>query len=265
VPITYSGWTSQLNLIQPHALVSGTIFASMTFSETAGIYRSDDYGESWQYIGPTKAISEAAGMAFDAVDPNLIYIGTNGTGLWRSTDGGDHWVHVPISNTLAPVSVPAIAAHPDIPNKVYIRTYSHATTPNPEPELWVSEDAGESWQPLTYVFLGVDLLVVPPLPDSPSYSLYTGCEPGLCRSGDDGQTWKPVEGSPRPEMIAAASDGERVMIYLGSPGGLVTQVGEQRMSTANTILGEATIFGGGVYRLTKILPTDWLYLPTIAR
>jgi hypothetical protein len=55
------------------------------------------------------------------------------------------------------------------------------------------------------------------------------------------------------------------MIYLGSPGGLVTQAGEQRTSTANTILGEATIFGGGVYRLTKILPTDWLYLPTIVR
>jgi hypothetical protein len=58
-----------------------------------------------------------------------------------------------------------IAVHPNVSNKVYIRTYTFAISPNPEPELWVSENAGATWQLITYGFFGgVDLLVTPPLP-----------------------------------------------------------------------------------------------------
>ena len=158
-----------------------------------------------------------------------------------------------------------IAVHPNVPGKVYVRAFSYANTPNPEPELWVSEDSGDTWQPMAYVFLGVDLLVAPPLPGHPPYTLYTGCEKGLCRSTDDGNTWDIIEGVPRPEILTAASDGRRSVIYLGVPGGLAYQAGGQTISLPNAITGDVTIMGGGVYRLTMLLPTDWVYLPLIVR
>jgi hypothetical protein len=161
--------------------------------------------------------------------------------------------------------VEAIATHPDVGGKVYVRTYSYAEFPNPEPELWVSEDAGETWAPLAYVFLGVDLIVSPPVPDQPAYSLYTGCETGLCRSDDDGQTWEPVEGAPRPEFLDAVSDGERSVIYLGSFGGLVSSVEAQRVRVLEAAPEEASVLGGGVYRLATRLDSHPIYLPLVLR
>ena len=228
-------------------------------------YRSDDYGENWTHIEQYQPIKRISEMAYDAFNPNLIYAATYESGLWQSTDGGDNWDQIPVDDVQPPVVIAAIAVHPNVPNKVYIRTYSFAVTPNPEPELWISENAGATWQSLTYVFLGVDLLVAPPIPEQLLYSLYTGCVAGLCRSIDDGATWVPTEGVPRPEILTAATDGERAVIYMGTPGGLVYSAGVQTALSLDTIPGRGNVFGGGVYRLTTRLPTDWVYLPSVLR
>jgi photosystem II stability/assembly factor-like uncharacterized protein len=273
LPAPYTGWTGELTTIAAHPLVSGTLLAGAAFYEDrsdfdksiepCGFYRSTDYGESWQFLGPTPAISEVLEIAFDAVDPDLIYATTNGDGLWRSTDGGTRWVQIPISDTAFPLVVESIVAHPDLSGKVYVRTYSYAESPNPEPDLWRSEDAGNTWQPMAYAFLAIDLLISPPVPGQAAYTLYTGCEAGLCRSSDDGQTWEPVEGAPRPEILAGASDGEREVIYLGSPGGLVTSVGLQSTLSAELLPGQGSVLGSGVYRLTRRLAGHRAYLPSI--
>ncbi len=271
LPAAYAGWTSNLFAITPSPHTAGRVLVGAYLSppgdgDRVGIfYRSDDYGESWTYIEPPQTIDWISEIAYDAFNPNLIYAATDESGLWRSTDGGDSWGYVPVANVQAPIAVNAITVHPNMPNKVYIRTSSFAGTPNPEPELWVSEDAGASWQPLTYVFSGVDLEVSPPIPGQYDYSLYTGCEAGLCRSLDDGATWIPIEGVPRPEILTAATDGERSILYMGTPGGLVNSSGVQTETTLDTASVEYGILGGGVYRLTNLLPTDWVYLPIIAR
>ena len=274
LPSSYAGMFSGSFAITPSPHTPGRVLVGASLRPPGGeggddyvgiFYRSDDYGASWNTIEPSQPIKRIREIAYDAFNPNLVYATTEDSGLWRSTDSGDSWEFVPVANVLPPISVPAIAVHPNIPNKVYIRTYSFAATPNPEPELWVSEDAGASWQPLAYVFLGVDLEVSPPVSGQYDYDLYTGCEAGLCRSIDDGATWIPIEGVPRPEILTAATDGERSILYMGTPGGLVSSAGVQTETTLDTASGEYSILGGGVYRLTSVLPTDWVYLPLVAR
>ena len=102
----------------------------------------------------------------------------------------------------------------------------------------------------------VDLIVAPALPDQIFYSLYSGCS-GLCRSTDDGLTWVTNTSIPRPEILIAAAEGDRSIIYLGTPGGLASDAN----SRAETIPGLGSINGAGIYRLTNLLETRTIYLP----
>ena len=135
IPTAYAGYRLGSFTIQPSPHISGQIFVGASFSPpdasdyTGIFYRSADHGVTWGYIETPTPFKRITEIAFDAFNSNLIYAGTGGTGLWRSTDGGDNWVQVPISNTQSPVSIAAIAVHPNIPNKAYLRTY--ATQPHP--------------------------------------------------------------------------------------------------------------------------------------
>jgi photosystem II stability/assembly factor-like uncharacterized protein len=271
LPATYAGWTGDLTAIAAHPQVTGTLFAGAAFHQDgasldpAGIYRSDDHGLNWQFVGPTSPISEVLDFAFDAANPDLIYAATYRSGLWRSTNGGLNWAQLPITDVQSLLLIEAIATHPQVPGKLFVRTASYAESPNPQSHLWLSEDAGDTWQEISEASLSIDLLISPPLPGPYNYALYTGCADGLCRSTDDGATWGALEGTVRPEMLAGTADGERVAIYMGTFGGLATSVEGQAVRSWNTTAADASIFGGGIYRLTSALPTDWVYLPFVLK
>jgi hypothetical protein len=162
-----------------------------------------------------------------------------------------------------------------------VRLYSYADRPNPQPNLFVSHDGGLTWGELPdvdTVFGGIGgkgLVFSPPAPDSAPYTLYSGCEVGLCRSRDGAQTWEQVEGAPRPSSnslyntaLVANSDSQRTRLYLGTPGGVVTTEGLAHTSAIEIIEScamEYSVLGGGVYRLTSILYTDSVFLPLVER
>ena len=287
LPLTWSAETGELMTAVPHPLVPGRILASAGFcrdtahcnsgKEPNGFYASDDYGESWSYLGPTPPISEVLNIAFDSRDPDLVYAGTQGDGLWKSSDGGAGWQAVSIPGMLPPIYIADIAAHPHLTHTVYVRLYSYASSPNPQPNLFVSPDAGVTWQELPDVDTvfggggGVGLVFVPPAPDSAPYALYTGCDPGLCRSLDGGLTWAQVEGAPRPVVnsnnpaLEAATDGQRSRLYIGTPGGIASSV-FRAAGVQDVIPGLGQVYGGGVYRYT-MMPIEgrWVYLPLVLR
>jgi photosystem II stability/assembly factor-like uncharacterized protein len=270
LPPAYVGWTCSSFAILPSPHTQNWVLVGASLTPPGGgevesiFYVSNDGGAHWSYIEPSQTIGRVTEMVYDALNPNLVYAGTEGTGLWRSTNGGSSWTSVPVVNE-SNISVAAIAVHPNVTNKVYLRSYSTVDGPNPEPELWFSENAGASWKPMSYVFLGVDLLMAPPIPNQFLYTLYTGCSLGLCRSFNDGIIWDSIVGMPRPEILSAASDGERSIVYLGTPGGLVYSAGIQASAQPNAIPGRGNLGGGGIYRLTTLLPTHWVYLPLIMR
>ena len=122
-----------------------------------GVYRSKDGGGNWERVLGSSERAGAADLTLDAHFPNVLYAslwevhrnfwelssGGPGSGLWRSTDGGDTWTDLrsrlplPASALLGKIGVSASAARP---GRVWALIESGA-----EPGLYRSDDFGDTW------------------------------------------------------------------------------------------------------------------------
>ena len=66
-----------------------------------GVYKSTDHGTTWQVRNDGLGSLNIRSLALSPSDPNTIYAGTNGTGLYRSRNGGERWESVPLIVTQA--------------------------------------------------------------------------------------------------------------------------------------------------------------------
>jgi photosystem II stability/assembly factor-like uncharacterized protein len=61
-----------------------------------GIHKSINGGMSWQPVNRGLASLNIRSLVQSPLDPNVFYAGTNGSGLYRSPDGGETWMPVPL-------------------------------------------------------------------------------------------------------------------------------------------------------------------------
>ena len=200
-------------------------------------------------------------LAYDTVNPDQVYIGTQGTGLWKSINGGTNWEQV--TTFPGAYQVASIATHPYVANRVFVQSVDEFGS---NPRLHVSHDAGETWEELPCDACGVLAFA-----KTQPATLYTGTGnwKGLRRSIDGGYTWNQVMSFPAANIytLATGMEGERVVVYVGIPGSLsVSSTGTLPLYKAysDVIPGLGSVMGGGVYRLTNRIPS-LLYLPIIAR
>jgi len=259
LPVTYTGFgRGDADVIAPHPLIPGRMLVGSNVQDSGNpdhhfglVYASDDYGQSWAYMGPTQPISSIIDIAYDAVNPDLVYMATVSTGQWKSADGGATWSALPF--TLVGNIFDVIAPHPTLSGHLILVTGGPT---NDISGLFSSQDAGETWTLLPNS-AGSPLVYAPTIPPT----LYafgiegeTGHQYVLRRSMDNGLTWETVAGAPGPTRLATATDGERVVLYVGSPGGMVAQ-----------FTPEEVLLGAGVYRWTSLLPTNRVYLPLVLK
>ena len=123
-----------------------------------GVYRTKDGGDTWERILFTDEGTGAADITIDPKNPNILYAamwsihintwglrsGGPGGGIYRSMDGGDSWE--PMTKNGLPggtkrlVGKTAVALSHNSPNVVYALFEINS------PELWRSNDSGESWK-----------------------------------------------------------------------------------------------------------------------
>jgi len=124
-------------------------------SDERGLYKSSDGGKTWRKVLYKDAKTGAVDVSIDPQNPNIVYAslweayrkeyqmssGGPGSGLYKSTDGGEHWTEI----TRAP-GLPSgidgkigVAVSPADPNRVY------ALIENENGGLFRSEDAGTTW------------------------------------------------------------------------------------------------------------------------
>jgi photosystem II stability/assembly factor-like uncharacterized protein len=146
-------------------------------------------------------------VAVDPLDPQRIYVGTWGHGLWRSTDGGRRWER---AEGIPHAAVTAVAAAPLERGVVYAGT---------EPSrIYRSDDGGVTWRELDglQALPSADSWSFPPRPQTHHVRwiepdplapgrLYVAIEAGaLVRTPDGGRTWLDrVRGGPFDTHTAA--------------------------------------------------------------
>ncbi len=82
-------------------------------------------------------------VAFDPSQPNRVFAGTRGDGIWMSEDFGQGWEKLGYGR-LSPAKVRCITIDPHDPNTLYVGA---------EPiDVWVSHDLGNSWTRLESVW-----------------------------------------------------------------------------------------------------------------
>ncbi|NJN18441.1 MAG: glycosyl hydrolase [Oscillochloris sp.] len=75
---------------------SGRVWALIEHRSEGGLYRSDDYGATWQYVSNNQNLVSRAWyyihLTADTVDADTVYV--NNLDLWKSIDGGSSWTEI---------------------------------------------------------------------------------------------------------------------------------------------------------------------------
>jgi photosystem II stability/assembly factor-like uncharacterized protein len=153
-------------------------------------------GLSWRSIGPAMFAGRVADVAGVPGKPDILYVGTASSGLYKSTNGGVTFD--PVFETGNTLSIGAIAVQPDNPDVVYVGTGEGAVRNSISfgDGLYKSTDGGKSWK-----HLGLSsserfsrIVINPTNPQivlaaAMGKAFGPGGERGLYRSADGGATW----------------------------------------------------------------------------
>lgn len=93
---------------------------------SAGVFKSDDGGQSWGQLSGLPPQGYGS-LALSPADPQIVYVGSDGGGggnggVWRSTDRGGNWTQIP--NGLAEKGVTAVTAGRDNPATVVVTAWN---------------------------------------------------------------------------------------------------------------------------------------------
>ena len=125
-------------------------------SNKRGVYKSTDGGKSWRQVLFSNERSGAVDISIDKNNPRIIFASTwnirrtpyslesggEGSGLWKSTDGGETWKNISDNEGLPSGiwGISGVSVSPVNSKKVF------ALIENKEGGLFRSDDGGSSWE-----------------------------------------------------------------------------------------------------------------------
>lgn len=179
-----------------------------------GIFKSEDSGRTWKHMGlaATKTIHR---IMIDPRNPNTIYVGAMGDpftadsnrGLYKTTDGGQHWKQILFSNTASGVA--DLVMHESNPDKLIVALYEHHRTPyyfvsgGKGSGIYITSNGGAQWEKLSDANglpageLGRVGLAIAPSNPNRVYAKVEAKKNALYRSEDGGMHWKMINENPR--------------------------------------------------------------------
>jgi photosystem II stability/assembly factor-like uncharacterized protein len=180
-----------------------------------GVWKSTDYGRTWNSIFDKEPTQSIGAIAVAPSDANIVYVASGeglhrpdlsvGDGIYRSADAGKTWEHLGLRDG---EQIPSLAVAPHDPNRLFAAVLGHPYGPNEERGIYRSTDGGATWKRVLYKDLntgGSDVAIDPLRPNVVYAALwesrlgpwedgneYNGTHGGLFKSTDGGDTWHPV-------------------------------------------------------------------------
>jgi photosystem II stability/assembly factor-like uncharacterized protein len=193
------------------------IFAA---SAAGGIFKLSQYGFQWEPIFDDWGSQSMGAIAIHPDDPDIMYAGTGeangaadnyeGTGIYKTTDGGLTWNHTGLAESY---HIGRIVVDPMRPETLYVAVAGkHFGGTNPERGVYRSTNGGANWDQLLYVTDSTGCIDLALHPSTGTIIAamwekvryvdrkdFGGITSGLQRSTDFGQTWEYLGGGlPQP-------------------------------------------------------------------
>jgi len=134
------------------AAVMGHLFGP---NEERGVYKTTDGGKTWKRTLFVNNQTGCSDLVMEPGNPSVFYAGTwrlirtphslesggEGSGLWKSMDGGETWMNITAKKGLPKGvwGITGVAVAPSNPDKLY------AIIENEKGGMYMSADGGESW------------------------------------------------------------------------------------------------------------------------
>ncbi len=207
-----------------------TIFLA---TAAGGVWKSVDDGVNWKPVFENYATASIGDVAIAPSDPDVVWVGTGeanilrssmaGTGVYKSTDGGETFEQMGLTETH---HISRIVIHPKNPDTVYVAASGHEYTNNSERGVYKSIDGGKTWNQVFFKneqTSVIDMVIDPRHPET----LYVGTAPrlrkrwndpvggaetGVYKTIDGGRHWKSLAGNGLPDLLTGQY--ERVGIDL---------------------------------------------------
>lgn len=220
--------TSNVDRLIVHPGNPDIVYAGDSAWVSAGVYRTADGGQSWQRMTDTRTNLDLGlhrsgptvfGLAFDPHAPDTVWFSTS-MHIFRSTDAGKHWVQRYSRRVERPQGAPESAAgywstsgletlcvenvvvHPRDSKRLFA-CYADCG-------LMQSFDGGGSFTPTVKGMTHQDDVITVAFDPADPKTMYAGSgttdRGEICRSDDDGFTWR-VVGSPQSGLPDGAIVG----------------------------------------------------------
>ncbi len=213
-------------------------------ADGGGVWKTTDGGVTWKPVFDGESAPSIGALAVAPSNPNIIYVGTGvntvygdvtyGSGVYKSTNGGETWQHLGLEETRHIARVLVDPRNPDI---VLVAALGHSFGPNEERGVFRSTDGGKNWKKVLFkdnTTGAVDLCFEPGNPKVVYATLWHALwkpdvkdqpfEPGsgLYKSKDGGITWTQITGNGLPTVnwgrsgvaVAPGTRGQRVYLII---------------------------------------------------
>jgi photosystem II stability/assembly factor-like uncharacterized protein len=250
--------TRQISRIRVHPSDPDLVYVASQGSpyganEERGVYRSRDGGTTWERVHFVSEDAGASDLAMDMTNPRILYAaywdhrrhpwmvrsGGEGSGIWKSTDGGDTWTELTegLPDLMGKIGIDVSRASPD-------RVFANIEAADGQGGVYRSDDGGESWvqtnsdritQTRSWYYMEI---FADPLDENTVYVLNAP----MLRSIDGGRTFTTVQvgHGDTHDLWIDPDDPDRMI--LGDDGG-----------------GEITTNGGATWSTLRNQPTAQFY------
>ena len=223
----------------PNTLFVAAQGALYSTSKERGLYKSTDGGATWKKVLYVNEKTGCAELSIDRNNPRILYAamwehgrlpwkvisGGPGSGLYKSTDEGEHWERLE-EGLPKEMGKMAIAVCPSNSEKVFALIESDSD--KEAGGLFVSTDAGKSWSLVSNdhriiqrAWYYIELFIDP----QNENTLYVLSAPAL-RSMDGGKTWEDISNThgdyhdlwinpANPKNMVIADDGGAAITFNG--------------------------------------------------